>query len=79
MKVGPPILNEIESLNVDIPENRIRFRNHFSGTSKKNHSKKKGDDDDKNRYMDVLSGETYEPETDRTDFSSELEGAIVKE
>jgi hypothetical protein len=77
VKTGPTILTDIEALNVDIPENRVKFRNHYSGTIKKEGKKKV--EEDKNRYMDVINGEVYEPETDRTDFSSELEGAITKE
>ncbi len=65
-KKEPQILSELEALNIDIPENKEKFRAHFGGTlSKYNTEQTSKIQQDKTRYLDdEESREDVEPENE---------------
>jgi hypothetical protein len=51
-KKEPQILSEIEALNIDIPENREKFRAHFGGINKSIKQKDTDTQKEHQRYLD---------------------------
>ena len=79
-KTIPKILDDIESLNVDIPENREKFRNFFSGLIKAAENPTTIEQPDNYKYMD-LDEIPHEDEENKkaSENSGDLHALLAKE